>query len=272
MFGGAMRTEDRLFSYLDSERVHPALLLVGPDRDSKLRIGKALGQRLLCASPLRGRPCGNCSACRRVEKELHPDFLILRDEDDENLKIDSVRDLCHQMSIAPLEGRMKICLIDECHRMNAAAANAFLKTLEEPGEGRHFILLTTQPGSLLPTILSRCLQFTLPPAAPEANFAASEEVVTAFTEFLKNKSLTGLLSALSEKDQCLELLRYLQSQLRDSLLAPSLGRPLPAAFASQSEFWRLSCFEEALGLEGKLRSNANYGLLLEAFLRRFFPK
>lgn len=267
-----MRTEDRLFDYLNSERVHPALLLVGPDREPKFQIAKKMGQALLCASPARGRGCGNCSTCRRAEKELHPDFLIIGKEDKGNLKIDSVRELCHQMSVAPMEGGRKICLIDECHRMNAAAANAFLKTLEEPGDGRHFLLLTTQPGSLLPTILSRCLQFTLPPTAPEKTFVPSEPVASAFGEFLQNHSISVLLSSLSEKDECLDLVRYLQAQLREAVCGPALGKPAQAAFASHSDFWRLSCFNDVLNLEGKLRSNANYGLLLEAFLRRFFGR
>lgn len=104
----------------------------------KIDSAKGIAKFLLCKS--RGQSyCGACSSCLRIEKEIHPDVLIIGESEEDSLKVDAIRELSHQMAIAPLESDSKICIIDECHRMNTASSNAFLKTLEEPGVGRYFL-------------------------------------------------------------------------------------------------------------------------------------
>jgi hypothetical protein len=199
-----------------------------------------------------------------VEKDLHPDVLILREEGEEILKIESIREICQQMLVGSLEGGAKICIIDECHRMNSSAANAFLKTLEEPGASRHFWLLSSQPGALLPTVLSRCLQFSLRPDARDEEDESNARFTAVFHDFLKSRSLGPLVASFKEKEDGVAFSRFLQRRFRDAVVTP------PADFPGATPYAVLSAFEGAVELEGRLRSNANYGLLLESFLRRHF--
>lgn len=263
-----MTTLERLYEYVQGGRVHPALLLSGPDSRLKFQAAKNLAKQLLCAKGRTERFCGECSACRRVQKDLHPDVLILKEEEEESIKIDDVRALCHQMEISPIEGGAKIAIVDECHRINSAGANAFLKTLEEPRDNRFFILLTSQPSALLPTILSRCLQFAFKPGeslpVSEAKTAAQRE---ALLNYLREPSPANLVHGLTEKDQALAFLQTLQTELRETVT----GRNVLPELSKFSSRHLMSSFEAAVELEGRLRSNANYGLLVESFLRRYFP-
>jgi hypothetical protein len=230
-----------------------------------------LAQALTCPE----RPevgCGTCASCLRVGTGLHPDVLLLREEDEDTIKIDVVREICHQMKISPIEAPAKICIIDEVHRMSQASANAFLKTLEEPRPDRYFWLLTTQPGSLLPTIVSRCLQFTFRPetALESASPEESAEALQLFEELMRTKHLPPLLAALGDKPKTLFFVQTLQKALRDTLLAPSTGSQAQRALSAYSPHALLGFFDEAVVLEGRLRSNASYGLLLESYLARNF--
>jgi DNA polymerase III delta' subunit len=261
--------QKRLWNYLQGGRIHPAMVFSGPERIAKMKVAKNVARFLLCPSP--EGFCGQCSVCRRIDKELHPDVLILREDGEDTLKIDSVRELCHQMEVSPVEGTAKVCLIDECHRMNAAAANAFLKSLEEPGAGRYFLLLTTQVGSLLPTILSRCLQFHFKPEKEDMTRAGTYQPFRLlFNEFSRTGNPAPLLSAIEDKAQCLVFLQFLQEALRGAALEPHLHAAAETVFPDSSDSALLRAYDEALKLEGRLRSNANYALMLESYLRRCF--
>lgn len=262
---GSAETQERLARYLAGGRIHHSLLFVGPDRSSKLEIARRLARALLCRASSPTRPfCGVCSACRRIEKGLHPDVLVYEESEEDQIKIDAVRQLCHQMELGPTEGGAKVCIIDEAHRMNSAAANAFLKTLEEPGDNRYFWLLTTQPGSLLPTTKSRCVEFIF---KPDAALAGNPELAAEYDRLLRHTLDSGdlgeLLSAVEkDKEKCLGFLQHLQGELR----AATIGEP--SALAERPATRNLETFDEALKLEGRLRSHANYGLMLEVFVRR----
>lgn len=206
--------------------------------------------------------CGQCSVCQRIEKEIHPDILLFRD-DGEFIKIDTIREIAHQMEVSPVEAAYKICIMDQCHRMTVAASNAFLKTLEEPPPGRYFWLLTTQVGSVLPTIVSRCLKFTL---RPESEDDAMEETDydKLWADFLKSGRHSELL--LAAKDKELSLVRYLQKRLREEVTSCMEGK------STGNIRQLLERFDRAVVCEGRLRSNANSGLLLESFLIESFRK
>lgn len=186
----ALRTLERA---LERDKVHHAYLFVGPDGVGKELTAFALAQSLLCEA--RGEPppqgglfgggappaapswkaCGACGACARaLPREgglpAHPDLVVLerglytaqqlghdRPEKTE-LSIQQVRRLVlARAAFPPHEGRAKVFLVRRPEEMNASAANALLKTLEEPGAKTHFILVTSQPNALLPTIRSRTL-------------------------------------------------------------------------------------------------------------------
>ena len=121
----------------------------------------AVAQALNCLAPVRGGPlpidaCGRCSPCRRIPKQTHPDFLLLEPGDTGNIKIDPVREALEATAYLPFEARVRVVLIDEAERILPEAQNALLKSLEEPPRATVFVLVTSQPETLLPTILSRC--------------------------------------------------------------------------------------------------------------------
>ncbi len=262
--------QKKLVSYVAGDRVHPALILTGPSGASKTETVLQMAQATLCPKRQSLPPfCGKCSTCRRIQAGNHPDVLWIRDEDEDTIKIDRVREISHQMELTPVEGSHKIAIIDECQRMNAASSNAFLKTLEEPGPGRYFWLLTHQIGSLLPTVVSRCLVFHLP--ATET-LKLSAEWDGLLSDVAESGDFQGLLQQLKDKDRCVELVQYLQVQWRMAALHPHLGQNPSGVFQSASFWESLMLFDEAVQLEGRLRSNANPGLLLESHLRETLSK
>jgi DNA polymerase-3 subunit delta' len=111
--------------------------------------------------------CGVCRSCQQIEARTHPDFFIIEPDSElatPQIKIEQVREIEQQIMYRPLIGERKICLIDEADRMTIGAANALLKTLEEPPDHSLFLLITSRPAALPATIRSRCqsLRFATP--------------------------------------------------------------------------------------------------------------
>ena len=173
---------------LKNQRVAHAYLFEGPDGIGKKLMALAFVRALLCQN---GTGCGDCPACRKVDHNNHPDIHLLNAED-ATLKIDQIRALQQELSLRPLEGIYKICLIDGAEHFSSGAANALLKTLEEPQPNTLIILLTSHPERLLLTILSRCqrLPFSRLPKQQLADILA-QKLELSHTEAL-------VLAALSE--------------------------------------------------------------------------
>jgi DNA polymerase-3 subunit delta' len=100
--------------------------------------------------------CGKCAACTRIVRGMHPDVLLIAPGDSGSIKIDTVRDAIDRSAYRPFEGRRRVVIIDEADALVPQAQNALLKTLEEPPSASIFILVTSKPDALLPTVLSRC--------------------------------------------------------------------------------------------------------------------
>ena len=148
----ALETLERAFL---SGRAHHALLLDGPPGVGKRAIAHIFGRSLLCKQGSIGRPCNTCGECRRVLAGSHPDWLEL-EPDGANIKIAAIRQLTQTFTYRPFEGGRRVALIDPAERMTDEAANALLKTLEEPPAESYFLLVTSNRALLLPTIVSRC--------------------------------------------------------------------------------------------------------------------
>ena len=146
---------------VESGRLANAYLFYGPESIGKKRTGFELARTLNCDNSGPLQSCGACSACRRIEQGLHPDVFFLEPQTGPNsrepwIKIDEIRELQKKLGFLPYEGRSKVVLIDGADRINPQAANAFLKTLEEPPTDTVIILITSNPQQLLPTVASRC--------------------------------------------------------------------------------------------------------------------
>lgn len=150
-------------------RLPHALLMTGPDGLGKLEFARFLGKSLLCESPdIQGMPCGICKQCRLVAAGNQPDIRIIEPEEgNKSIKVDTVRELVNQSILSVAETRYRVFVIRPAETMGVAAANALLKTLEEPIERTLLILISANPGKLLATIKSRCQQlaFVVPPEA-----------------------------------------------------------------------------------------------------------
>lgn len=144
---------------LDSDRLHPAILLTGTRGVGKTTLARIIAKGLNCETGVSATPCGICSACTEVDSGRFVDLLEI--DAASNTGVDNVRELIDGSQYAPARGRYKVYLIDEVHMLSKSAFNALLKTLEEPPPHVKFILATTDPQKLPVTVLSRCLQFNL---------------------------------------------------------------------------------------------------------------
>lgn len=164
-------------------RLPHALLLKGPQGTGKLDFALSLARSLLCVTPgSDGQACGTCSACHWFEQETHPDFRLLQpealaegDESDSGKKkparqitVEQVRSLADFANLSAHQGGRRVVLIHPAERMNVSAANALLKTLEEPSANMVLLLVSHKPQQLLPTIRSRCVALAMPMPAPQA--------------------------------------------------------------------------------------------------------
>ncbi len=159
-----------LSNALASGRLHHAYLFTGTRGIGKTTVSRILAKSLNCTGPdgqggVTAQPCGQCSACREIDSDRFIDYIEL--DAASNRSIDEIRDLIERAAYKPAVGRYKVFMIDEAHQLTKDAFNALLKTLEEPPEYLKFVLATTDPEKMLPTVLSRCLQFNLRPMAPE---------------------------------------------------------------------------------------------------------
>ena len=155
---------------LQQQRLHHAYLFTGTRGIGKTTVSRILAKSLNCTGPdgnggITAQPCGQCAACREIDADRYIDYVEL--DAASNRSIDEVRELIERAAYKPTVGRFKVFMIDEAHQLTKDAFNALLKTLEEPPEYLKFVLATTDPEKMLPTVLSRCLQFNLRPMAPQ---------------------------------------------------------------------------------------------------------
>ena len=143
-------------------RVRHAYLLTGPDRIGKTTLARIFAMALNCtgAHP----PCGECRACTLIARNVHPDVTLVEAASmGSAFRIEQVRDLQQTLALRPYEARFRVAILRRFHEANPAAANALLKTLEEPSPDVVLILTANSAERLLPTIVSRCQLLNLRP-------------------------------------------------------------------------------------------------------------
>lgn len=157
MLGHAWAVE-LLKGHLINQRVRHAYLITGPQGVGKRTLALRMIQGLNCPnSPSPGNPCRQCITCQRIERMQHPDLNIVQAEEiGGTLKVDQIRELLRGISLAPYEAPHKVALLLRFDEANPNAANALLKTLEEPPPKVKIFLTAQNAEILLPTIISRC--------------------------------------------------------------------------------------------------------------------
>ena len=220
---GHKKQKEILQRAVNTQHIAHAYLFEGPAGIGKKLVALAFARTLLCDH---STGCGECPSCIKVNQQNHPDLHTL-DANGAALKIDQIRLLQQELSLRPLEGIRKVCLLDGAEYLTTGAANSLLKTLEEPQPGTIIILLTSHPEKLLSTILSRCQRLPF-------GRLTKQQIANALTEQLSlNMTDAKILAALSEgsfkkalgKNQ--ELFLEKRRKLIQSLSALSAGSIIP---------------------------------------------
>lgn len=219
---------------IDSDHVAHAYLFAGPPGCGKSTTARALAAAMNCtARP--GHGCGDCEACTKIDGDIHPDVRTLERQGAARIiPIDTIRrEVLATVGMPPHEGRARFFLIEEAAAMQGPAANALLKTLEEPPARTHFVLGTSARDSLLPTIRSRCqtVSFQALPADVRAELSEGDEAAERLSELAEALASTaagrgdlhGVAAAASkEKGRVGDLLALVASRLHQDAVAAAV--------------------------------------------------
>jgi DNA polymerase-3 subunit delta' len=219
-----------LTSLLTTRSIPHGILFTGIEGVGKRTAATAFAMACNCTGSSDGEPgatCGNCTACRKIATDRHPDVLRVSPSGLQ-IKIEQVRSLCQVLAMKPYEARFRVAIIADAHRMNPAAGNALLKMLEEPPDRTVLILTAPQTADLLPTIVSRCQHIRFKPIARH-HLAAMLATAYGFspadaqlTAALANGSVTRALAM--QRSGWIQRRNWILSQLaeRDRLSVTSL--------------------------------------------------
>lgn len=210
-------------------------LLEGVARELSAAVNCTAAQETSVPGQLPTQACGSCPSCRRIREGLHPDVHWLRAESKMRIiRIEQVRELLNAVQLKANEARYKVAILFGADRLSSEAANAFLKTLEEPPPRSLFILVSTEPDRVLATILSRCLRLSFPAVDPpgEADLAWLKQFALELER--PSRSLLGRYRLLGI---LLRRLAEVRERVETDIEARSPGRQYQDADSSLAEQW-----------------------------------
>jgi DNA polymerase III subunit delta' len=251
-------------------RLGHAYLFTGHQLEELESLARTLAKTLNCRKPVRTGGvatdcCDECPACRKIDNDTHPDMHWARPESKSRVvTIEQMRELMREIQLKPTEAEYKVAIITAADRLNPQAANAFLKTLEEPPAKSVLILLTTEPQRILETILSRCLRLNfsgdaVPPLDPAQTEWLAQFGALAATE---QKTLLGRYRLL---DVLLQKLGEIRARVGEALTARSPLQRYEDVEKDLREKWE---DELAAAIEAEYRrQRADLLLLVQWWLR-----
>jgi DNA polymerase-3 subunit delta' len=251
-------------------RLGHAYLFTGDQLEALENLAATLARTLNCRQPVQTGGvatdcCDECLSCRKVAAENHPDVYWVRPESKSRvITIDQMRELMREIQLKPAESPFKVAVVVGADRLNPQAANAFLKTLEEPPPRSVFILLSTEPSRLLETILSRCLRLNFTAESPQALPLEQAVWIQQFSAAAaaEQKSLFGRYRLL---DALLQRLGAIRAETEERLSARSPLEKYGDAEKDLREKWET---ELTAAVEAEYRRRrAEVLLLLQWWLR-----
>jgi len=251
-------------------RLGHAYLFTGDQLDDLELLARTLAKTLNCQQPVKTEGvatdcCDECLSCRKIDGETHADIHWTRPESKSRVvTVEQMRDLMQQIQLKPTEAEFKVAVIAGADRLNAQAANAFLKTLEEPPTNSVLILLSAEPSRILETILSRCLRLNFSGDGARPLDAAQAEWLEKFGALAggEQKSLLGRYRLL---DALLQKLGEIRSRVDESLTARSPLEKYDEVEKDLREKWET---ELAAAIEAEYRRHrADLLLLVQWWLR-----
>ncbi|HXG56295.1 MAG TPA: DNA polymerase III subunit [Vicinamibacterales bacterium] len=277
----------------------PSLVFAGPSGVGKSMAAVALAQLVNCLSPVSvpdstgetPDACGDCNACRKILRGVHPDVQWVRPEESASIKVDPIRGAIGTAGYRPFEGRRRVTIIDDADRMVDNAQDSLLKTLEEPPAASIFILVTSLPEMLFPTVRSRCQRLRFGRLAPgdvarilmerHEYVAADAHAAAALSDGSVGRALEGGTDAFREaRDAALDLLQAVAStsapaaRLQGASGLPGAGRSKADRAALGQSLLAMSSILRDLGAlmahaDERSMANADLKKPLEGLLRAY---